>query len=91
MMSGILKLSCREDLENYCEDNGILIEDFNQPVQLTEYVNCSEIFSGCIKFNQEVTIPYSVTECDSMFQMCLNFNRLSIVRAAVLSSICILG
>ena len=71
-----LVVRCHEDIKKFCEERGISINEFNEPVEIPEEVkDCSFMFLGCMSFNQPVVIPDGVLDCHSMFAGCISFNH----------------
>ena len=85
----MLKINCHEDIINYCEENNITIEMFNEPVEIDMSNVCFDdldcLFSGCTLFNQPVTIPEGVTSCANMFYDCVSFNQPIIIPEGVIN------
>jgi hypothetical protein len=73
----MIKISCHEDIINYCQENNIGVETFNEPVEIVikNTTNLSELFSNCKLFNQPVIIPEGTTNTSFMFVGCISFNQ----------------
>ena len=73
-----------ESIKDYCNENNIKIENFNEPVKIMKNVKCcSYMFLDCISFNQPITIPDSITSCRGMFANCRSFNQPIIIPESV--------
>jgi len=63
------------NLNDYCSEHIIDIEEFNEPVEFNPTVkNISWFFNRCSKFNQPVLIPDEVINCEGLFYECHAFN-----------------
>ena len=68
--------SLYKSIQDYCNQNDIKKEDFNEPVKIIEDVKyCSYMFWNCYSFNQPVIIPEGVTDCENMFYNCISLNQ----------------
>lgn len=78
--------SLYESIQDYCEQNDISEENFNEPVKIMENVKyCGYMFLDCKSFNQSIIIPDSVTNCDAMFMNCKSFNQPIIIPESVIN------
>lgn len=73
---GILVISSRKDLDEYCKDKHITRYEFNEPVRIADGTeDCSHMFENCSKLNQKIVMPDSVIYCEYMFANCKDFNQ----------------
>ena len=73
-----------ESVFEYCTENDIEADDFNQPVTILDNViDCEKLFFGYHKFNQPITIPNNVKNCKEMFGFCHNFNQPIVIPESV--------
>lgn len=65
-------------VKKWCKEHDVAIEEFNLPVVfMPGIVDCSNLLEGASKFNQEVTIPTSVTNVTRMFAGCEQLQRVN--------------
>ena len=68
--------SLYKSIQDYCDQNNIKKEDFNEPVKIMKNVEyCSYMFWNCYSFNQPIIIPEGVKDCENMFYNCINLNQ----------------
>lgn len=71
----ILAVFNRDGVADYCEENGIDIEDFNIKVIIVgNQINFSNLLKDCYKFNQAIDVPSTVKNARAMFSGCTSLN-----------------
>ena len=76
IIDGVLHVFTDTGVHDYCEENGIAREDFNQPIVISDDIeSCSYMLSGCASFNQPLTIPLcEQKQYGGMLHNCASFN-----------------
>lgn len=65
-----------ETIFDYCIENDIREEDFNEPITILDNIeDCRGMFLNCSSFNHPIVIPESVIDCSKMFKSCHSFNQ----------------
>lgn len=65
-------------VKKWCKEHDVAIEEFNLPIVFMPGItDCSNLLEGASKFNQEVTIPTSVTNVTRMFAGCGQLQRVN--------------
>lgn len=72
--NGVLIVSDKNDIEEYCKQNGITREEFNVPIKV-DMEDCSRLLMGCKEFNSSVEFGKSVKKCVAMLADCEKFNQ----------------
>lgn len=76
IIDNVLHVFADTGVHDYCEDNGIAKEDFNQPIIISKDIkSCDAMLSGFCNFNQPLTIPLaSRRSYIGMMMGCTHFN-----------------
>ena len=73
-----------KSIKDYCDENNIERENFNEPVKILNGAkDCGGMFEGCTSFNRPIIIPESVINCNEMFIFCSSFNQPIIIPKSV--------
>ena len=74
--NGKLVVYSNTGVKDYCNQNGINLSDFNEPVIIVGGItDCSGMFRGCETFNKPVFFPDNAVDCSEMFYGCSKFNQ----------------
>lgn len=84
-----IKIFTRTGVKSYCNDFGIPVEEFNQPVIIDQSVTEGfYMFALCKSFNQSVVIPNGIVDCSNMFEGCESFNQPVVIPNSVTNCNC---